>query len=280
MRRVALVLLTTVSWLGSLDDARAQSRMGGHCAGGSAGSSSSLMMNSSPGFSAFNTNGSTLSTGSPFGAGTSSLMGGGFGSNLNFAAANGMAGGFNNGYGMGTMYGQADMNSAFNTGYGMGAMNGQSYAQAAMNDYNAFGNATSDPDASTIKATNTTSRTRSSLAKVTSRSKSKSTRKNRAEGLFGPSLFRPRVPRFTAPRYNASYKEAAMSDTITLSAGALALLKLHLERKGDIAVDDATRAVPRAGAGRTDGCRSFIHTRTRGVLQVHGRRVAVRLRSV
>jgi hypothetical protein len=32
-----------------------------------------------------------------------------------------------------------------------------------------------------------------------------------------------------------------MPETITLSADALALLKLHLERKGDIAVDDSTR---------------------------------------
>ena len=52
-------------------------------------------MNSSPGFSAFNGNGSTLNNGTTFGLGTSSMMGGGFGSNLNFATANGMAGGFN-----------------------------------------------------------------------------------------------------------------------------------------------------------------------------------------
>jgi hypothetical protein len=175
MRRVALVFLTTVSWLGSQDQAWAQSRMGSHCAGGSASSSSSLMMNSSPGFSAFNGNGSTLTNGMTFGAGSSSLMGGGFGSNLSFAPANGMAGGFNNGFGMGAMNGQAAMNSPFNTGYGMGAMNGQSYAQAAMNDSNAFGNTTYDPDATTIKATNTTPRTRSSLAKVKSSAKTKST---------------------------------------------------------------------------------------------------------
>jgi hypothetical protein len=32
-----------------------------------------------------------------------------------------------------------------------------------------------------------------------------------------------------------------MLDTIKLSADALALLRLHLERKGDIPVDDTTR---------------------------------------
>jgi hypothetical protein len=42
-----------------------------------------------------------------------------------------------------------------------------------------------------------------------------------------------------------------MSETITLSPDALALLKLHLERKGDIRVDDANRELYRelAGAG-------------------------------
>ena len=182
MRRVALAFLATAFWLGFLDQARAQSRMGAHCAGGSASSSSSLMMNSSPGFSAFNANGSTLTNGMTFGAGTSSLMGGGFGSNLNFAAANGMAGGFNDGFGMGTMNGQAAMNSVFNTGYGMGAMNGQSYAQAARNDKYAFGNTTNDPDAAMMKATNTTPRTRAQLTKVKSRAKSKTPRKSRPEG--------------------------------------------------------------------------------------------------
>jgi hypothetical protein len=136
-----------------------------------------MMMNSSPGLSGFNTNGSTLANGMTFGSGTSSLAGGGFGSNLNFAAANGMAGGFNSGYGMGPMNFQANMNSVFNTGYGMGPMNGQSYAQPVLNDSYTFGNTTNDRDASTIKATSTTRRMSSSLTKGKSRAKPKRTMK-------------------------------------------------------------------------------------------------------
>jgi hypothetical protein len=177
MHRGTLVVLAAVSSLMFPGRAQAQSRMGGRCAGGSASSSSTLMMNSSPGFSSFNANGSTLSSGSLLGFGTSSLMGGGLGSNGSFAAANGMAGGFNGEFGMGAMDFQADMNSAFNTGYGMGAMNGQRYAQAAMNGDSTFGSYANDPDATTIRATNATPRTRSSLAKVKSKSQATSATK-------------------------------------------------------------------------------------------------------
>ena len=129
MRRVALVFLTTALWSWSMDQAWAQGRMGGQCAGHSASSSSSLSMNSSPGFSAFTGNGSTLNNGASFGLGTSSMMGGGFGSNLNFATANGMAGGFNP-YQSANAFAQGGNGlDSFDTGFGMGAMNGQSYAQ-------------------------------------------------------------------------------------------------------------------------------------------------------
>ena len=177
MRRVALVFLATVLWLGSLHHAQAQSRMGGQCAGHSASSSSSMSMNNSPGSSAFTGNGSVLNNGTSFGLGTSSMMGGGFGSNLNFATANGMSGGFNP-YASANAFGQGGYGfGGFDTGYGMGAMNGQSYAQAAMNDNRIFGNSSNDLDAAAMRAAYGTSsqkpRTTSKSTKAKSRPKSK-----------------------------------------------------------------------------------------------------------
>jgi hypothetical protein len=94
-----------------------------------------MNLSSSPGFSAFNGNGGTMTNGSMFG-GSSLMMGGGFGSNLNFGAANGLAQG---GEGLG----------GFNNGFGMEAM----YGLAAMNNNNTVGNIANDQDASSMSAT-------------------------------------------------------------------------------------------------------------------------------
>jgi hypothetical protein len=178
MRRVALVWLATVVWPGSVIQARAQSRMGGPCARGSMSSSSSLSTTNSPGFSAFNGNGSTLSNGMGFGLGTSSMMGGGFGSGLDFAAASGMSGGFYP-YPSANAFSQGGNGlDGFNTGFGMGAINGQGYAQAGLSSTDAFGNITNDPDTVTIRPTNAMAtsrpRARSQATETKTRSKSKS----------------------------------------------------------------------------------------------------------
>ncbi len=60
---------------------------------------------------------------------------------------------------------------------------------------------------------------------------------------------------------NASHKEVPMQ-TIALSEAALALLKLHLERKGDIPVDDMTRETYRELARA--GLMVVGHSFTRG----------------
>ena len=182
MRLVALAILATVIWLGSMTQSWAQSRMmGSQCAGASTRSSSTMMMNSSPGFSAFNGNGGTMTNGSTFGVGTLTMMGGGFGSNLNFAAANGMSGGFNN-FASGNAFAQGGNGfGGFDNGFGMGAMDGQNGRLSAMSDDFTVGYNADDRDAAamnTAKATNIstnlTPRTRSKLTKSKSKSKSKS----------------------------------------------------------------------------------------------------------
>jgi hypothetical protein len=160
MRRLALEFLAAALWLGSV--AQAQSRMGSQCAGNSARSSSAMTMSSSPGLSAFNGNGGTMTNGSMFG-GSSLMMGGGFGSNLNVAAANALTQG---GDGLG----------GFNNGFGMDAM----YGLAAMNNNNTFGKIADDQDASSMSATRASNvrtpkmtRARSKVTKSKLKSKAK-----------------------------------------------------------------------------------------------------------
>ena len=61
-----------------------------------------------------------------------------------------------------------------------------------------------------------------------------------------------------------------MPKAITLSAGALALVKLHRELKGHIPVDDTTRELYRELAGRADDRLAHFHRRARGPVSVHG----------
>ena len=53
-----------------------------------------------------------------------------------------------------------------------------------------------------------------------------------------------------------------MPETVNLSADAMALLKLHLERKGDIPVDDTTRELYRELARDSyDNCIAYLDTK-------------------
>jgi hypothetical protein len=119
------------------------------------------------GFSAFNASPGMVTGGSNFGIGPSSMMASGFSPNFNFAASNGMFGGFNTnafaqgssgfgGFGTGAMNGLAAgpmvWNDGFNNGFSMGVMSAQNNGLASRNNSNAVGNDPTDPDSAAMTA--------------------------------------------------------------------------------------------------------------------------------
>jgi hypothetical protein len=173
MRLVKLMLLAAAIGLGSTVPAQAQARggMGPACAGSSANGSSAMSMRSPAGFSAFNGNSSMMTDGSNPGIGPSSMMAMGFRPNLNFAASNGVFGGFNtnafaqgssgfagfsNVFGTGAMSASAAgpmvWNDGFNNGFSMGVMTAQNNGLASRNKSNAVGNDPTEPDAAAMTA--------------------------------------------------------------------------------------------------------------------------------
>jgi len=62
-----------------------------------------------------------------------------------------------------------------------------------------------------------------------------------------------------------------MTEPLPLSEPALALFREHVERGGDVAIDDSNRAVvSRAGAGWADDRRALLFRRAGVVLCVDG----------
>ncbi len=202
MRRVALMLLAAAIWLGSTVPAQAQTRgsMGSSCAGSSAMGSSAMAMGGRAGFPAFNGNAGMMTGGSSFGIGPSSLMAGGFGPNLNFAASSGMFGGFNtnafaqgsngfggfnNGFGMGTMDGLTAGPSAwtdgFSNGFRMGALAAQNGGLASRNENSVAGNDPTESNPVAMRAAQARNTTKAKTPRMRaaakrSRSRAKTTR--------------------------------------------------------------------------------------------------------
>jgi len=208
MRLVELMLLASAIGLGSTAAAQAQVRGGMRpaCAGSSANGSSTMSMGSLAGLSAFNGNPGMMTGGLNLGVGPSSMIATGFSPNLNFAATNGMFGGFNtNAFAQGSsgfggftnVFGPAAMsglaagpmvwNDGFNNGFSMGVMSAQNNALASRNNRNAVGNDSTEPDAAAITAAPARSATNASTLRMRTAPKRA---KSRAKSVRSPSQSR------------------------------------------------------------------------------------------